>query len=45
MAMAVFGLCADTPSIIHGAQAIEKSYPDFFADLAAIHAGIQEVQA
>lgn len=45
MAMAVFGLCAQSASRICGAQAIEKSYPDFFADLAAIHAQIQEVNA
>lgn len=44
MAMAVFGLCAKTPSIIHGAQAVAKSYPDFFKDLALIHGQCKEVQ-
>ncbi len=43
MAMAVFGLCAKTPSIIHGAQAVAKSYPDFFKDLALIHGQCMEV--
>lgn len=37
MAMTVFGLCAKTASIIEGAQAITKSYPNFFEDIQSIH--------
>ncbi len=40
MAMTIFGLCALTPSIIHGAQAIQKSYPDFFNDIQSIHGNV-----
>ena len=36
MAMCVFGLCANTPCIIENAQAITKSYPDFFEDIQRI---------
>lgn len=44
MAMAVFGLCAASGSLIQGAQAVAKSYPDFFQDLETIHCQIKEVQ-
>jgi 3-phosphoshikimate 1-carboxyvinyltransferase len=37
MAMSVFGLCADGTTVIENAQAVEKSYPDFFEDLEKIH--------
>lgn len=37
MAMTVFGLCANTPSIIDEAQAITKSYPNFFEDIQKIN--------
>ena len=37
MAMTVFGLCANTPSIIDDAQAISKSYPTFFDDIQRIN--------
>lgn len=43
MAMSVFGLCAKSPSIIQGAQAIAKSYPTFFDDLKSLGADIQEI--
>lgn len=36
MAMTIFGLCAGCPSIIEGAQAINKSYPSFFEDVQAL---------
>lgn len=36
MAMCVFGLCANTPCIIEDAQAITKSYPNFFEDIQNI---------
>ncbi len=36
MAMTVFGLCAQSPSIIDDAQAITKSYPKFFEDIQNI---------
>lgn len=36
MAMAVFGLCADSESVIHGSQAVSKSWPDFFEDLREV---------
>ena len=36
MAMTIFGLCAQSPCIIDDAQAITKSYPNFFQDIQAI---------
>lgn len=36
MAMTIFGLLAKSPSIIEGAQAVNKSYPDFFKDVEKI---------
>lgn len=36
MAMTVFGLCASQPCIIEDAQAISKSYPNFFKDVQKI---------
>ena len=36
MAMCVFGLCAQTSCILKDAQAITKSYPDFFKDIQKI---------
>lgn len=36
MAMCVFSLCAKTPCIIENAQAITKSYPNFFEDIQQI---------
>lgn len=38
MAMTVFGLCAQSPSVICGAQAVTKSYPDFFRDIQQLSA-------
>ncbi|MDE5757948.1 MAG: 3-phosphoshikimate 1-carboxyvinyltransferase, partial [Allobaculum sp.] len=43
MAMSIFGLCAKSPSIIQGAQAIAKSYPTFFDDLKSLGANVQEI--
>lgn len=43
MAMTIFGLCAQTPSTIEGAQAIAKSYPAFFADLQALGADVRVI--
>ena len=37
MACTVFALCSQSPSIIEGAEAVAKSYPNFFKDL--IHLG------
>lgn len=37
MAMTIFGLCASSPSIIEGAQAVNKSYPGFFKDIALLN--------
>lgn len=42
MAMAIFALCANSPTIIEGAQAVSKSYPGFFEDLKAIGVCVQE---
>lgn len=36
MACTVFGLCAGSPCVIEGAQAVEKSYPGFFEDIRKI---------
>lgn len=36
MAMTIFGLCASSPCVIQGAQAITKSYPSFFRDIQQI---------
>lgn len=36
MAMTIFGLCAASPCVIQGAQAITKSYPSFFRDIQQI---------
>ena len=33
MAMTIFGLCANSASVIEDAQAISKSYPGFFEDI------------
>ena len=41
MAMTIFGLCAQTESVIEGAQAITKSYPAFFEDIQKIHGKVE----
>ncbi len=41
MAMAVFGCCAESSSVIEDAQAINKSYPDFFEDLKKIQGKVE----
>ena len=37
MAMAVFAAHADSACVLEGAQAVSKSYPDFFRDFASLH--------
>lgn len=41
MAMTIFGLCANSPSIIEGAHAVSKSYPDFFEDIKKVNGNIE----
>ena len=41
MALAVAALGARIPADIQGAEAVEKSYPDFWKDLAAIGARVE----
>lgn len=41
MAMTVFGLCADSPCIIEGVEAITKSYPNFFEDIQKVNGKIE----
>lgn len=41
MAMTVFGLCAQSQSLIQDAQVIEKSYPDFFKDIEKVKGEIE----
>lgn len=41
MAMSVFGLCAGSPCVIENAQAVEKSYPDFFKDLLSLQGKVE----
>lgn len=41
MAMTIAALCSQTPCIIDGAQAITKSYPNFFEDILQIHGNIE----
>lgn len=36
MSMAIAACLADSPIIIEGAQAVEKSYPGFFEDFKAL---------
>ncbi len=43
MSFAIASLFADGDSIINGAEAVTKSYPRFFADLANIGAKIEEL--
>jgi 3-phosphoshikimate 1-carboxyvinyltransferase len=40
MATAVAALCAKGNTIIHGADAVNKSYPDFYKDLKFVNAKI-----
>ena len=40
MACAVAALRADGETIIEAAEAVDKSYPDFFDDLKKLHAGV-----
>ena len=40
MAMTIFGLCAQSDSLIHDSQAIEKSYPTFFEDIKKIRGDV-----
>jgi len=43
MSLAIAALFADGDSIINGAEAVTKSYPQFFADLARLGAKIEEL--
>jgi 3-phosphoshikimate 1-carboxyvinyltransferase len=43
MSLAVAALFAGGDSIINGAEAVTKSYPQFFADLANLRAKVEEV--
>ena len=43
MSLAVAALSADGETIINGAEAVTKSYPEFFANLAKIGARVQEI--
>jgi 3-phosphoshikimate 1-carboxyvinyltransferase len=43
MAMSVFGLCAQSKSIIENAQVISKSFPDFYEVLKSLNARVSEV--
>jgi 3-phosphoshikimate 1-carboxyvinyltransferase len=43
MSFAIAALFADGTSIINGAEAVTKSYPHFFADLAKLGAKIEEL--
>jgi len=36
MSLAVAALCAQEPSLIHSAECVSKSYPEFFSHLSAI---------
>lgn len=44
MAMTVFGLCAKSPCVITGAQAISKSYPNFFEDIQKVNGAIEYIE-
>ena len=41
MAMTIFGLCANSESMIDDAQAITKSYPTFFKDIQSLHGKVE----
>lgn len=41
MALSVASLCGWQETLIHDAQAINKSYPNFFEDLASIHGKVE----
>ena len=42
MAMSIAALGAGVPVVLHGAQAVEKSYPNFFSDLASLGAKVEQ---
>lgn len=44
MAMTVFGLCAASPCVIMGAEAITKSYPHFFEDIKKVNGSIEYIE-
>jgi 3-phosphoshikimate 1-carboxyvinyltransferase len=44
MACAVAGLCADGPTMIEGADAVDKSYPDFFQDLKKLGTNVSLIK-
>ncbi|MCF0258474.1 MAG: 3-phosphoshikimate 1-carboxyvinyltransferase [Erysipelotrichaceae bacterium] len=43
MAMSIFTLCAESEGIIDGAQAVAKSYPNFFEDLKKLKVKVIEL--
>ena len=43
MSLAIAALFAGGNSIINGAEAVTKSYPRFFTDLASLRAKIEEL--
>jgi len=44
MAAAVASVICDGPVVIHGAEAVGKSYPDFFADLRSLGGAAKEIK-
>lgn len=44
MSLSVLATTLKTPLIINGAEAIDKSYPDFFKDLVALGVRVEEIK-
>lgn len=44
MAAAVASCCCENPVIIRGAEAVNKSYPDFFRDFAALGGEVRRIE-
>ncbi|MBP3853068.1 MAG: 3-phosphoshikimate 1-carboxyvinyltransferase [Erysipelotrichaceae bacterium] len=43
MAMTVFGLCAQSPSCLLQAEAVNKSYPEFFKDIQKLQGKVETI--
>jgi 3-phosphoshikimate 1-carboxyvinyltransferase len=43
MALSVLAAAADGPTVIAGAEAVNKSYPEFFEDLKQIGTGVEKI--
>lgn len=43
MALTIAGLCSRKAVVIEGAQAIQKSYPNFFADVQRLQGKVEEI--